>query len=99
MHLHLILLVLFASSGLALPAHDGETEKEFEEEFHELFEDPEDEKKAADELKKEEASIEKENEDYDNGLSTYKEKINELSDLTTDEMEKLKEGAIDVKAR
>merc|ERR1719266_2869950 len=93
MHLHLILLVLFAASGLSLPAHDGEGEKEFEDEFHELFEDPEDEKKAADELAKEEASIEKDNEDYDNGLSTYKEKINELSDMTKEEMEKEKEGA------
>merc|ERR1719266_228289 len=97
MHRHLILLVLFATSGLSLPAHDGEGEKEFEDEFHELFEDPVQKQEAADELAKEEASIEKDNEDYDNGLSTYKEKINELSDMTKEEMEKEKEGALDDK--
>merc|ERR1712223_452285 len=97
MHRHLILLVLFATSGLSLPAHNGEGEKEFEEEFHELFEDPKDEKKAADELAKEEASIEKDNELYDEGLSSWKEQINELSDMTKEEMEKEKEGALDDK--
>merc|ERR1719510_2156630 len=96
MHLHLILLVLFASSALALPAHDGETEKEFEEEFHELFEDPEDEKKAAAELAKEEAEIKKDNEDYDKGKSTWKEKINELSDMDKKKVEEEKEGALDI---
>jgi C1A family cysteine protease len=99
MNRYLILLVLLASSGFSLPAHDGESIEEFEKEFGDYWEDPVQKQQAADELAKEEASIEKDNEDYDNGLSTYKEKINELSDLTTDEMEKLKEGAIDVKAR
>merc|ERR1712223_1185749 len=96
MHRHLILLVLFATSGLSLPAHNGEGEKEFEEEFHELFEDPKDEKKAADELAKEEASIEKDNELFDEGKSTWKEQINELSDMSKEEMEKEKEGALDI---
>merc|ERR1719266_1007752 len=96
MHRHLILLVLFATSGLSLPAHNGEGEKEFEEEFHELFEDPKDEKKAADELAKEEASIEKDNELFDEGKSTWKEQINELSDMSKEEMEKEKEGAFDI---
>merc|ERR1719266_3233 len=96
MHLHLILLVLFAATGLAHPAHDGETIQEFEEEFHQKIFPAENEKKAADELAKEEASIEKDNELYDEGLSTWKEKINELSDMSKEEVEKEKEGALDI---
>merc|ERR1719510_2066497 len=94
MNRHLILLVLLVASGLALPAHDGEGIKEFEDEFGQKFKDPEDEKKAADELAKEEEEIKQNNKDYDDGKSTYKEKINELSDMSEEQMEKLKEGAI-----
>merc|ERR1712180_441734 len=76
MKLHLIVLSIFVASSFA-----GITIKEFEDEFHELWSDPNDEKAASEELAKEEASIEQHNLDYENGLSSYSEKLNELSAL------------------
>ena len=81
---------------MALPA---ETIKEFEDEFHELWSDPKDEAAAAKELADEEASIEQDNLDYENGKSSYSEKLNELSALTKDEIEAEKEGLLDVNSR
>jgi C1A family cysteine protease len=90
MKLNLILLTIFVSSAFA-----GITIKEFEDEFNELWSDPADEAAAADELAKEEASIEQHNLDYENGKSSYSEKLNELSALPMDEFESEMLGAIE----
>merc|ERR1719154_933 len=92
MKLHLIVLSVFVTSGLALPA---ETMTEFEDEFHELWNDPEAEALAAKELADEEASIEQDNLDYENGKSSYSEKLNELSALPIDEFEAEKLGGLE----
>merc|ERR1712088_1266083 len=89
-------LSVFVTSGLAMPA---ETIKEFEDEFHELWSDPKDEAAAAKELADEEASIEQVNKDYENGKSSYSEKLNELSALTKDEFEAEKLGLLDGNSR
>ena len=49
------------------------TEKEFEKQFNELFDNPEDEAKAAEQLAKEEAEIDKENQLFAEGKAHYKE--------------------------
>merc|ERR1740124_682404 len=82
MKFHLIVLSIFVTSGFA-----GITIKEFEDEFHELWSDPIDEEAASEELAQEEASIEQHNLDYENGLSSYSEKLNEF--------EAEKEGALE----
>ena len=68
---------------------------EFEDEFHELWSDPEEEALAAKELADEEASIEQDNLDYANGKSSYSEKLNALSALPEDEFEAEKVGGIE----
>ena len=68
---------------------------EFEDEFHELWNDPEAEALAAKELADEEASIEQDNLDYENGKSSYSEKLNELSALPIDEFEAEKLGGLE----
>merc|ERR1711936_1079836 len=89
MKFHLIVLSVLIASSFA-----GVTIKEFEDEFHELWSDPNDEKAASEELAKEEASIEQHNLDFENGLSSYSEKLNELSAIPIDQFEVEKEGAI-----
>merc|ERR1719273_1804381 len=90
MKLHLIVLSIFVTSGLC-----GITIKEFEDEYNELWSDPEDEAAASEELAKEEESIEQHNLDYENGLSSYSEKMNELSAIPIDEFEMEKLGAME----
>merc|ERR1719347_700811 len=90
MKFHLIILSIFLTSAFA-----GVTIKEFEDEFHELWSDPNDEQIASQELAKEEASIEQHNLDYENGLSSYSEKLNELSALPMDQFEAEMEGALE----
>merc|ERR1719292_29180 len=90
MKFHLIVLSIFVTSGFA-----GITIKEFEDEFHELWSDPSDEEAASEELAKDEASIEQHNLDYENGLSSYSEKLNELSAIPMDQFEAEKEGALE----
>merc|ERR1711971_478002 len=92
MKLHLIILSIFVTSGLAMPA---ENITEFEDEFHELWSDPEEEALAAKELADEEASIEQDNLDYANGKSSYSEKLNALSALPEDEFEAEKLGGLE----
>merc|ERR1711971_1439478 len=92
MKLHLIILSVFVTSGLAMPA---ENITEFEDEFHELWSDPEEEALAAKELADEEASIEQDNLDYENGKSSYSEKLNALSALPKDEFEAEKFGGLE----
>ena len=76
----------------------GITIKEFEDEFHELWSDPEDEQAAEDTLYEEEASIEQHNADYESGKSSFSEKLNELSAMTKDEIELEKEGLVEMDA-
>merc|ERR1712088_353545 len=92
MKLHLIILSVFVTSGLAMPA---ENITELEDEFHELWSDPETEALAAKELADEEASIEQDNLDYANGKSSYSEKLNALSALPEDEFEAEKLGGLE----
>ena len=80
---------------MALPAAPAETISEFEDEFHELWSDPEEEALAAKELADEEASIEQDNLDYENGKSSYSEKLNALSALPKDEFEAEKLGGLE----
>ena len=94
MKFHLIVLSIFVSSSFARI-----TIKEFEDEFHELWSDPEAEALAAKELADEEASIEQDNLDYENGKSSYSEKLNELSALPKDEFEAEKLGLLDGNSR
>ena len=68
---------------------------EFEDEFHELWSDPDEMALAAQELADEEASIEQDNLDYENGKSSYSEKLNALSALPKDEFEAEKLGGIE----
>ena len=70
--------------------------KEFEYEFHELWSNPMDEVAAAKVLADEEASIERDNMDFENGKSSYSEKLNELSALPSDEFESEKLGALEI---
>ena len=67
---------------------------EFENEFHELWSDVNDENEASQELIKEVESIEADNYDYQIGKSQFSEKLNEISALTKDELEMEKMGAI-----
>ena len=69
--------------------------KKFEDEFHELWSDPMDEATAAKVLADEEASIEQDNLDYENGKSSYSEKVNEMSALPINEFESEKLGALE----
>ena len=71
------------------------TIEEFEDEFHELWSDPESEALAAKELAEEEASIEQNNLDYENGKSSFSEKLNALSALPKDEFEAEKLGGLE----
>ena len=86
---------------MALPAERSteETLKEFEEEFHELWSDPDEEARASEELAEEEASIEQDNLDYEKGLSHFSEKINALSALPKAEFEAEKLGGLEVDSR
>merc|ERR1739838_302562 len=90
--LHLIILSIFVTSGLAMPA---ENITEFEDEFHELWSDPDEMSLAAQELADEEASIEQDNLDYENGKSSFSEKLNALSALPEDEFEAEKLGGLE----
>jgi len=86
-------IVILAIVGLALgfPGKDP-SEKEFEEKYHELFDNPEDEAKAAAQLAKEEAEIDKENELYAKGEAHYQEGIHEWDDMDDEEFANEKFG-------
>merc|ERR1711971_1342392 len=92
MKLHLIILSIFVTSGLAMPA---ENITEFEDEFHELWSDPDEMALAAQELADEEASIEQDNLDYENGKYSYSEELNALSALPKEEFEAEKLGGLE----
>ena len=83
--------MIIAFAGIAV-RDDLKEVKDFEKEFHELFNDPKDEAKAEKQLEETEASIEKENEAFKEGKAEFSEKLNEFSDLSKEEFEKEKEG-------
>jgi len=86
-----IITLIFLGTALAFPGKDL-SEKEFEEKFHKKYEDPEDEKKAAEELAKEEKEMDIENDLFEKGKANFKEGLNEWSDVPKDEFEKDREG-------
>ena len=71
-----------------------ESIEQFEKDFHQAAL-PEFEEIAKEELEKEEASIEEQNEAFKEGKSPFSEKLNELSDWTQEQIKAEKEGAID----
>ena len=82
------------SAFARVATRQDEAVKDFEKEFHELFNDKGEEEKAEKQLEETEASIEKENEAYKKGEADFMEKLNEFSDLTKEEFEKEKEGMV-----
>merc|ERR1712045_192112 len=88
-----IFLCLLIALALGAPGKDP-TMKEFEDEFNQVFNDPEKEKEAADELAKEEAEIDKENELYEKGEANFSEQLQPWDDLSKEEFEKEKEGLL-----
>ena len=68
----IFLFILYVNFHTGLTNKDL-SEKEFEEEFHELFADKSQEAKASVELAKEEQEIDEENELYDEGVAHFKE--------------------------
>ena len=88
-----ILLSLLIGIALGAPGKDP-TMKEFEDEFNQVFNDPEKEKEAADELAKEEAQIDEENELFEKGEANFSEQLQPWDDLTKEEFEKEKEGLL-----
>ena len=70
-----------------------ETEQEFEQEFG-ILEDPATEAKNSKNLEKAEEDINKNNEMFAKGQSTYKKRLYAASDLDKNEFDKEKEGAI-----
>ena len=66
-------IILCLLLGTTLGAPGGPTFKEFEEEQHEKFMDPEEEAAAAKEFEKHEAQVEENNADYEAGESNFME--------------------------
>ena len=64
----------------------------FEDTFGQLTNDPDQKKKDEEELKKEEEEIKQNHDDLAKGKTTFDEEINELTALTSSEMEEQKEG-------
>merc|ERR1712024_375040 len=93
-----ILLCLLIGIALGAPGKDP-TMKEFEDEFNQIFEDPEKEKEAAHELAKEEAEIDKENELFEKGEANFSEQLQPWDDMSKEEFEKEKEGLLPEKER
>jgi C1A family cysteine protease len=86
-------LALLFGMAFAMPNLSTEEDMStFVEENMQLFNDPKDEKAASDELKSEEASIEKVNEDFAKGKSHFEEGLYPWSDISETEMETEKMG-------
>ena len=88
------ILILCLLLGTTLGAPGGQTFKEFEEEQHEKFMDPEEEAAAAKEFEKHEAQVEENNADYEAGESNFMEEVEPWDDESDEEFEKEKEGLI-----
>merc|ERR1712038_1684915 len=89
-----IILCLLIGTTLGVPAGWWATFKEFEEEQHEKFMDPEEEAVAAEEFAKHEAQVEENNADYEAGTSNFMEEVEPWDDESDEEFEKEKEGLI-----
>jgi len=87
-------IILCLLLGTTLGAPGGPTFKEFEEEQHEKFMDPEEEAAAAKEFEKHEAQVEENNADYEAGNSNFMEEVEPWDDESDEEFEKEKEGLI-----
>ena len=100
MWLSLVLYIHFTKSPAAKLSKnrvdDGtdETIGEFEDEYGTVFTSPEVEAEHEEQLKKDEEEIKEHNEEYDNGDSAFFEEVNELSDLSPEEMKEYKEGKV-----
>ena len=70
------------------------TMKEFEDEFNQIFEDPEKEKAAAEELAKEEAQIYHQNELFEKGEANFSVQLQPWDDYSEEEFGKEKEGLL-----
>ena len=86
MKITLIILSVFAASALA-----GVIDS-FEEEFHELWNDPKEQESVEKQVEKEEASIEKENEAFAKGEAPFEEQLNPISLIPKKEFEEEKTG-------
>merc|ERR1712038_422873 len=89
-------IILCLLLGTTLGAPGGPTFKEFEEEQHEKFLDPEEEAAAKEEFAKHEAEVEKNNADYEAGKSNYKEEVEPWDDQPDQEFEKENEGLLPI---
>jgi C1A family cysteine protease len=89
-----LLCLLFIGITLGAPSKDDLTIKEFEEKYHDFFEDPEKEKEAADQLAKEEEDIDLENELFAEGKAHFTEQLQPWDILSKEEFEKEKEGLL-----
>jgi len=76
----------------------GLSEKEFEEKFNILHNDPVEEAEAAKQLAKEEAEIEKQNELFAEGKGHFQEKLNPFDDMLPADFDKDKTGLKDISA-
>ena len=85
-------IILFLLLGTTLGAPGGPTFEEFEEKNHEVFLDPHEEADAKEQFAKHEAEVEKNNADYEDGKSNYKEEVEPWDDQSDAEFEKEKEG-------
>lgn len=90
MKFHLLFALLFVTACFADEV--SEDEDTFEQEMG-IMDDPVQKGKDEDNLKKAEDEINEENKKFDNGEATFKEKLNPLSVMDKDELEKEKEGA------
>ena len=92
----LIVLTIFLGLALATPykLRGYPNIKEFEEEFGKVY-TPEDEVKAAENLKRNEALIEANNKLYDEGKSNFREAVMAWDDLSPEEFLREKTGALD----
>lgn len=89
--LTLLLIAIFATSGLC-----RKTIKDFENEFHELWSDPEEEAEEAKILEEVQDEIEKQNKLFEEGKSSYKEALNENSLMPEEEFLAYKTGMLSV---
>ena len=86
-------LCILVGITLGAPGKDP-TIKEFEEEFNQIFEDPENEKAAADELAKEEAQIDQQNELFEKGDANFSEQLQPWDDYSEEDFATAKEGLL-----
>ena len=87
----IIVFCLLLGTTLGSPEKDLSI-KEFEEKFHQKFASPKDEADAAENLAKNEAGIDEENEKYAKGEANFEEELEPWDDLSDEEILKEKTG-------